>query len=96
LKVLRIIGNIQHFAQRMLFIFRYTGSLSSHGFNRGFSRSQDHKKLTRETVVAEIARLQDIIKKYQAGEPVIGVYSYPAALQRLMYLRHKLTQIKKK
>lgn len=52
--------------------------------------------MTRETVVAEIARLQDIIKKYQAGEPVIGVYSYPAALQRLMYLRRKQIQIKRK
>jgi hypothetical protein len=54
------------------------------------------KNLTREAIVAEIAVLQDIIKKYQAGEPVIGVYSYPAALQRLMYLRRKQTQIRRK
>jgi hypothetical protein len=60
------------------------------------SRVSD-KKQTLEEIIEEIKRLQDMITSYQSGDIAsLGPFSYPAALQRLRYLRVRQTQFKKK
>ena len=55
------------------------------------------KKQTYEEITDEIRALRILIKEYQDGNTMIlGSYSYPAALRRLMYLRRRQTQIKPK
>ncbi len=60
--------------------------------------AEDKGNLTeREKIEHEIKTLVDLLKRYREGDiAALRVYSYQEAVKKLMYLRVRQTQIKKK